>query len=400
MPLQILVVDDNRSAADALARVLRKGGDVVETCYDGATAIQRIRDKRPDVVLTDLKMEPVDGMAVLTAAREHRPPVEVVVFTAYGDVEVAVDAMRLGARDFLTKPVTVEQVQARLDAIRQPGAPQPRTKEGSGSRFIARAASSRQLLDTLKKASAVPSPVWIEGELGAGRAHAALALHQMSSAGQPFSVRDLGRDESWPVSGTVVLPNVDDLPDDLQRRLHRDVQRAPPGVRLVATSQPFARRRVAEGTLRSELYYALGVIVVGMPPLRDRKEDILPLLDQALDRFADRYDRPRPTVSEAQRESLLAHAWPGNVRELMNLAERAVVMGSAALNIDSIEAAPPGLPNLEPGFSLSAHLESVERAILEEAMRLAGGDRNQAGRLLGVERNTLRYKLNKYDLLS
>ena len=90
-PLQILVVDDNRSAADALARVLRKAGDAVETCYDGATAIERIRERRPDVVLTDLKMEPVDGMAVLTAAREHRPPVEVVVFTAYGDVEVAVE---------------------------------------------------------------------------------------------------------------------------------------------------------------------------------------------------------------------------------------------------------------------------------------------------------------------
>jgi len=401
-PLQILVVDDNRSAADALARVLRKSGDVVETCYDGATAIQRIRERRPDVVLTDLKMEPVDGMAVLTAAREHRPPIEVVVFTAYGDVEVAVEAMRLGARDFLTKPVTVEQVQARLDPIRTDGPPNPSARaqpDATGGHFVARAPSSRQLLDTLKKTAAVPSPVWIEGELGAGRGHAALALHHMSSSDGPFTVRDLGRDESWPTSGTVLLPNVDDLPEDLQRRLHRSLQHVPAGVRLVATSQPFARRRVAEGTLRPELYYALGVIVVGMPPLRDRQEDILPMLDQALDRFSDRYGRPRPTVTDSQKQRLQAHAWPGNVRELVNLAERAVVMGSSALEIDAIEAAPPGLPNLEPGFSLPAHLEGVERAILEEAMRLASGDRTQAGKLLGLERNTLRYKLNKYDLL-
>jgi len=341
---------------------------------------------------------------VLTAAREHRPPVEVVVFTAYGDVEVAVEAMRLGARDFLTKPVTVEQVQARLDGVRSAtatpaGAPARRQQSSGPGKFIARSASSRQLLDALKRAANVPSPVWIEGEMGAGRGHAALALHHMSGTKGPFLIRDLGRDERWPAEGTVVLPNVDDLPDDLQRQLNRSLRAVPAGVRLVATSQPFARRRVAEGALRPELFYALGVIVLGMPPLRDRKEDIIPMLDRELDKYADRYDRPRPTVTEGQKQRLIAHAWPGNVRELVNLAERAVVMGSSALDIDAVEAAPPGLPTLEPGFSLATHLEGVERAILEEAMRLAGGDRTQAGRLLGLERNTLRYKLNKYDLL-
>ena len=117
-PLIILVVDDNRSAADALARVLSKQGHEVSTAYDGQTAIQTLQSRPElDVVLTDLKMEPIDGMAVLRAARQCRPPLEVIVFTAYGAVDIAVEAMRLGARDFLTKPVTVEQVQLRLKQI-------------------------------------------------------------------------------------------------------------------------------------------------------------------------------------------------------------------------------------------------------------------------------------------
>lgn len=406
--LRILVVDDKRSAADALARVLRRGGDEVQACYDGASALEELTRSPPDVVLTDLRMEPIDGMAVLRAARDQRPPVEVVVFTAYGDVEVAVEAMRLGARDFLTKPVTVEQVRARLDALREPAAdqadegddaePTPIGEEAEAP-FVARSPSSRRLLATLKQAADVPSAVWIEGEPGAGRGHAALALHRMSRPDEPFTVRNLGREEPWPATGTVLLQNVDQLPDDLQRQLHRSLVHVPDGVRLVATSGPFARRKVAEQTLRSELYYALAVIVVEMPPLRERREDILPMFDRAIERLARRYTRTKPDLSEAQRQQLTRHAWPGNVRELLNLAERAVVMGSNRLDFEVVEASPPGLPNLEPGFSLSAHLEGVERAILEEAMRLAEQDRNAAGRLLGLERNTLRYKLNKYDLL-
>lgn len=399
-PLHILVVDDNRSAADALARVLRKLGEEVDTCYDGATAIAMLSERHFDVVLTDLKMEPVDGMAVLSAARARRPPVEVVVFTAYGDVDVAVEAMRLGASDFLTKPVTVEQVQARLDKIRKPStiaATGP--QEAAPANFVAESPAARSMLDALQQAADVPSPVWIEGELGSGRGHTALALHQMSKHGGPFTTRDLGREAPWPVEGTVLLPSVDDLPDDLQRQLYRSLQQVPAQVRLVATSNPNARRTVAEGQLRPELYYALAVVVVQVPPLRRRPEDVLPMLDAAMASFALRYNRAVPTIRPSQREALVTHTWPGNVRELVNLAERAVVMGTSALDVNIVSSPTPGLPTLQEGFSLQTHMEGVERAILAEAMRLAGNDRTQAGRLLGLERNTLRYKLNKYDLL-
>ena len=123
------------------------------------------------------------------------------------------------------------------------------------------------------------------------------------------------------------------------------------------------------------------------------------MLDAALDAFSNRYRRARPTLPAEVRQQLTTHGWPGNVRELYNLAERTVVMGADALHIDVQPAAAAGMPRLEPGFSLSAYLESVEKRLLVEALRQADGDRNQAGRLLGVERNTLRYKLNKYGLL-
>jgi DNA-binding NtrC family response regulator len=397
--LNVLVVDDNVSAANALARVLSKRGDHVIAVYDGSSAIAEIHRAPPDVVLTDLKMEPVDGMAVLTAARGQRPPVEVIVFTAYGGVDVAVEAMRLGARDFLTKPVTVEQVFVRLDQLRPDVDESSPTAARSKMMFVAQSASARALLATLHQAADLPSPVWIEGEMGSGRGHAALALHRMSASSTPFAVKDLGRDQPWPKSGTVLLPNVDDLPDDLQKQLRRSLTTLPDRVRVVTTSSSDARRLVAEGRLRADLYYNLAVVQVTMPPLRHRPEDILPMLDMFLAQYASRYSRVAPPPSITQQEALVRHAWPGNVRELVNIAERAVVMGPSAFEFHTTKMPAPGMPTIEEGFSLSTWMERVEREVLVEAMALAKGDRNQMGRLLGLERNTLRYKLNKYDLL-
>ena len=401
--LSVLVVDDNRSSADALARLLRKQGDEVDSVYDGQTAIERIRSNPPDVVLTDLKMEPVDGMAVLAAARQLHPPVETIVFTAYGAVDIAVRAMHLGARDFLTKPVTMEQVAARLDQIRG-GPPIEAADEPPGDDdFLAQSPASRELQAMLERAAGVPSSVWIEGELGSGRAHSARALHQFGERARgerlPFAIRNVARDEPWPTIGTVLLPNVDDLNQGLQRELFRQLQQVPEGVRVVATAKPGGRQRVAEGELRPELYYQLAVVVIRVPPLRRRPEDVLPLFKMGLRQYAERYQRGTPELGPEALTQLSRHYWPGNLRELLNLAERTVVLGAEGFNLEVIEDSGPGLPKLEPGFSLSQFLETMERRILVDALQRTAGDRAQAGKLLGVERNTLRYKLNKYGLL-
>ncbi len=397
--LSILVVDDNRSAADALARVFRKQGDDVKALYDGRSAIEYIGKQDLDVVLTDLKMAPVDGMQVLRAARAKRPPIETIVFTAFGAVDIAVTAMRLGARDFLTKPVTVEQVGSRLDQLRGPGTP------GSFPTipFIAEAPSSKALLQKLRRAAGVPSSVWIQGEIGSGREFSARTLHKFGrdlTGTGAFHISNLGSSLEWPESGTVLLPNVDDLPDDLQQALHRSLQHAPPGVRLIATARRDGRQQVSEGTLRAELYYGLAVVVIEVPPLRQRREDVLPLFKQGLAAYANRYQREAPEPSHEFLERLQRNSWPGNVRELLNLAERTAVMGGDLASVDEVvEVSSEGIPALELGFSLSKWMENMERRILVEALRLCDGDRAAAGRLLGVERNTLRYKLNKYGLL-
>ena len=393
--LNILVVDDNRSAADALARVLRKRGDRVEALYDGRSAIELIGEQDIDVILTDLKMAPVDGLQVLRAARAKRPPIETIVFTAFGAVDIAVTAMRLGARDFLTKPVTVEQVQSRLDQLRGTDNATPELP------FIAKSPASLALLDRLQRAAGVPSPVWIQGEIGSGREFAARTLHQFSKlSAADFHIRDLGSAGAWPETGTVLLPNVDDLPDDLQQTLHRSLQYVPPAVRIIATARRDGRQQVAEGTLRAELYYSLAVVVIEVPPLRQRREDVLPLFEQGLAAYAVRYRREAPETTSEFAHRLQKHSWPGNVRELLNLAERTAVMGGDLASVDElVETSADGIPTLNTGFSLSKWMENMERKILVEALRVCDGDRAAAGRLLGVERNTLRYKLNKYGLL-
>lgn len=394
--LNILIVDDNRSAADALARLLSLRGDDVSAVYDGQTAISTMEASPPDLVLTDLRMEPVDGMEVLRAARAMEPPVEVIVFTAFGAVEVAVEAMRLGARDFLTKPVTADQIVERLAALREGGGPPP----SLDADFIALSESSRAMKTALERAAGVPSSVWLEGELGSGRGFAARYLHRCDRPDQPFREINPARPFTWPEEGTAVIPNVDHLTSQAQSQLGRELAAAPEGLRVVATSGPDPQRILAEGKLQPDLFYSLSVIQVRVPPLRDRRHDILPLLDASLQRFARRYDRPTPTLSDAQRADLERHGWPGNVRELGNIAERAVVMGADALHVQVQPPKAEGMPQLRPGFSLSAYLESIEKRLLVDALRQAGGDRTQAGKLLGVERNTLRYKLNKYGLLT
>lgn len=395
---RILVVDDNRSAADALARLLSRQGLDVDATYDGASAIEKIGLVRPDLVLTDLRMEPVDGMQVLAAARAATPPVEVLVFTAYGEIDTAVRAMQLGAYDFLTKPVTAEQVLQRVKSLFADTAGLPDAKPIEP--LVARSAASQRLMSQLQRLAEVPTHVWIEGEIGSGRTYAAQILHSLAPPGMPFTVCDPARDLVWPSEGTLVLPGVDDLNDTQQRALLNRLKALPAGLRVIATAKPDSRAAVTQGLLRPELYYALSVVTVRVPPLRERTQDLLAMFEHALKRYAELYKRPVPQLEAADLARIERHSWPGNVRELFNLAERTVVLGAEGFDLHPLSRSSTDLPSFEPGFSLSSYLDEVERRVIAEALQQAEGDRNVAGRMLGVERNTLRYKLNKYGLLT
>ena len=397
-PLRVLVVDDNRSAAEAIGLLLGREGHSVEVTNDGAAAIARLHSQRFDMVLTDLRMEPVDGLAVVRAARAQTPPVEAIVFTAYGSVETAVEAMRIGAADFLTKPVTADQLLKRVRNFRKVP-----VEQGT---IIGASPQSALLREQLTQVARVRSTVLIQGETGTGKRHIARCLHQ------------LGRDAASPIviarpyeavptaqlhsAGTLLVPTVDEWAPDAMDALLRQLETLEAGQppRVVATATPAIDVRAARGEVPPELYFRLAVLVMRVPPLRERPDDIAPLLLHFLEVNAAAFGKEPPRPSAHQLDPLSRHGWPGNIRELANLAERAVVLGRGAFDMSIKPALPaPVAPHLAEGFNLTEHLEQIERELLVRAIEQTQGDRPIIGRLLGLERNTLRYKLNKYGLL-
>lgn len=398
--LSVLVVDDNRSAALAIAMLLEREGHTAEAVYDGQSAIQRLHVAHYDLVLTDLRMEPVDGLAVVAAARQKDPPVESIVFTAYGSVDAAVEAMRLGASDFLTKPVTADVILRRVRSLR--------SEAGTSSEEIVGASeATERLREQARKLSRVRSTVLITGEIGSGRRHLARWLHHNGQdAERPLLIARPSRPldfDRLAQAGTLLIPGVDGWDHNAQALLQQQLESLEPGSppRVIATASPDISQHVSDGAFRPDLYFRLAVLVVPIAPLRERSRDIGPLLTSFLRQHAERTESAPVAPTADQLHTLQRHPWPGNVRELANLAERAAVLGSGTFD-DVLEAAPPtaaAIPTLEPGFSLSSHMEDMERQLLIQAIEQTGGDRPQMSRILGLERNTLRYKLNKYKLL-
>lgn len=394
--LQILVVDDNRSAAEAASMLLERDGHTAAVCFSGGEAIAQLQGRAFDLVLTDLRMEPVDGLAVVAAARACTPPVDAIVMTAYGSVDVAVEAMRIGAVDFLTKPLTADQLLQRIRDYR--GA------EGTPPALVGESAPWSAVREQAVRLAQVSSTVLITGETGTGRRHLARWLHHNGpDSGLPLLRLQPGHSPdpaAVAAAGTLLLPGIDTWAPAAQQAALRQLDGLEPGAapRVVATAGADVESAVAEGRMSPELYFRLAVLVLGLPPLRARPDDIEPLLEHLLRGSARVVGRPAPAVPPALLTRLRRHGWPGNVRELGNLAERACVMGASALDIQPAPG-PAADPSLQDGFNLSLHLEQVERALLERAIEQTGGDRPAISRLLGLERNTLRYKLNKYGLL-
>ena len=397
--LQILVVDDNQTAAIAAAMLLRRDGHQVDVRHDGASGIEALQEQAYDLVLTDLRMEPVDGLAVVRAARSCARPVDAIVMTAFGSVDAAVEAMRLGAIDFMTKPITADQLRQRVKDYRQSPA--------RGLALVGESVAMEEIRSAATRLAAVRSTVLITGETGTGRRHLAQWLHENGpDSDQPLVLAQPGREltvAQLEHAGTLLLPNVDDWSpqahDILQRQLYRvDISQPP---RIIATASPDIGDRAANGDMSAELYFRLAVLVLPLKPLRERPGDIGPMLNHFLDHHARVFGQPAPRPDELQLHRLEGHAWPGNIRELRNLAERAVVMGPDAFEMPVRSPAPErdALPTLAEGFDLAQHLEWVEKTMLTRAIEQTDGDLRTMCQVTGLERNRLRYKLNKFDLM-
>jgi two-component system response regulator PilR (NtrC family) len=455
-PGRLLVVDDERSMRELLAITLRQGGHEVAQAEGGEAAIEALKTDAFDLVITDLRMRPLDGFDVLRAAREVSPATLVLVMTAYASTETAVEAMKLGAYDYITKPFKLDEIRLTVDkalerkrlaeeniALKR----QLRRQRGFDN-FVGRSSQMGAVFDMIRKSAEGMSTVMITGESGTGKELVARAIHQESGRrGGPFVSLNCGAIPEGLMEselfghvkgaftgavatttglfaaaegGTLFLDEVTEIPPSVQVKLLRAIQEREVrrvgdtrdtrvDVRLIAASNRDLARAVADGDLREDLFYRLNVIPIHLPPLRERREDIPPLVAYFLEKLARELRRPVTGIGPEALAILERYHWPGNVRELENVIERAIVLGNS--DAVGIETLPPGLSSpqqtmelpvdLPPsGLDLDALLDRIERRYLEVALERTGGVQTRAAELLGISFRQFRYKLQKHTLRS
>ena len=448
----VLVVDDEPSMRDLFAIMLRQAGYEVSVADGGETAIERLKAESFDLVVTDLRMRKVDGLTVLKAAKEHAPRTVVLVVTAYASTETAVEAMKLGAYDYITKPFKLDELKVTVanalerHRLREENLALKRQlhRERGFENFVGRSPKILDVFETIRKTADSGSTVMITGESGTGKELVAQALHWESSRrGGPFVSVNCGAvPETLMESelfghvkgaftgavasteglfaaadgGTLFLDEITEIPHTVQVKLLRAVQErqirrvgdtrdVKIDVRLIAASNRDLGRAVADGLLREDLFYRLNVIPIHLPPLRDRREDIPLLVAHFIKKLSNEVGRPVRGVTPDALAVLEQYHWPGNIRELENVVERAIVLGSS----DLLEAdgLPVGLRQprdrhdvpLElpaEGIDLEAMLDRIEHRYMQLALERVGGVQTRAAELLRVSFRQFRYKLQKF----
>ena len=447
----ILIAEDDRAIRYGLATALRAEGFAVVEAADGQSALAAIAADRPDAVLLDLKMPGKDGLAVLAELGPMLAELPVIVVTAYGRSSAAIEAMRRGAYDYLSKPFDLDEVALILRrALRQRDlAAEVRSlrsrvaaadEEPDEPELVGTSAAMRGVFKAIGRAAATDEPVLIVGESGTGKELVAAALHRHSrrSAG-PFvrvncgalpenlveselfgvergaftgaDARRAGRFERAQ-GGTIFLDEVAELPASAQAKLLRVLQQREyervggtetlrSDARVVSATHRDLAAEVAAGRFREDLFYRVNVVGVAIPPLRERPEDILPLAENALRRLEARYGWKDLTLAPEARAAVAARDWPGNVRQLENALARAAIAarGRAILaeHLDAEDERPPAEPIAE-ALPLRAALAELERRLIRRALEASRGNRTKAAEALGVSRRMLFDKIREYDL--
>ena len=434
---KLLVVDDEPSNCEVLARILvREGYDVVQV-GDGREALACLRKGGIALVLTDLKMPGIDGLDLLRAARTLDRDVEVIVMTAYGTVEAAVDAMKEGAYDFVTKPLRrVELVTTVRKALeKQRLAAENRNLrarlEGGRDEVIGRSAVMRRMQEEIEQVAPSVASVLLEGESGTGKGLLAKQIHRASPrasrrmvtvncAAIPESLLESelfgyeqgaftgarGRKEGrfdLAEGGTLFLDEVTEMPLAVQVKLLRvlqdgeyervgGVRTLKADCRVISATNGDLDALVAAGRFRGDLYYRLNVIRLRVPPLRERTEDIPLLARHFLGWYTEKNQKSIAGIQPEAMDALCGYRWPGNVRELENVIERAVVLSRSPLI--GLEDLPPAVRQGRGAqqvlaFRVGTPLKEVERRMIEETLRLTGGDKAVAANLLGITSRTI-----------
>ena len=443
---RILVVDDEVNARTALAELLRDEGFEVEMAADAFKALGKYEAFAPHVVITDLKMPGMDGIELVKKLRAMEEPAQVIVMTAFGDVNSAVDAMRAGAADYLTKPlnfdelvVVLEKVLASRELVQEARQLRQRVRDRvAPSNIIGDAPPMQRVFEVIDQVAPSRASVLITGESGTGKELVANALHQRSPrANGPFIklhcaalaeslleselfghergsftgalARKDGR-FSLADGGTLFLDEIGEVSPAIQVKLLRFLQEHEfervggtqtlrVDVRVIAATNRNLLDEIARGRFREDLYYRLNVVALEMPSLRERRSDIPSLVKFFIERYARENAKPIDECSPATLELLMSYSWPGNVRELENAIERAVVLTTGT----TIEAkhlpasvrpmtAPPGMPPI-PGATLA----ELERYAVLETLKATGGSTSRAAEMLGISARTIQYRLHEYN---
>ena len=439
-PATILVVDDERGNRVTLGRMLTRAGYEVTEAAGGKEALEGLRARATSLLLTDLKMPGMDGVELLRAARVVSPDTEVILMTAYGTVETAVEAMKEGAYDFLTKPLKRHSVlQAVTKALEKRSlvvenrALRARLEAAGGpmGRIVGNSAALRSAMEVVRQVAPTDATVLVCGESGTGKELVAQAIHDLSPRSGRAMVRlacaalpetlleselfgheagaftgaagqRKGRFETAD-GGTLLLDEVSETSPATQVKLLRVLQEGEfervggsrtlsVDVRIVAATNRDLEEMVAEKSFREDLFYRLNVIRVDLPPLRDRAGDVPLLVDHFVRLFAERHRKPFEGVDGEAMDLLDGYRWPGNVRELQNTLERAVVLAqSDRLTADALpESIRGGERRSEAlSFPVGTPLKEVERRMILETLRTTGGDKRLAASLLGIHSRTI-----------
>lgn len=456
----VLIVDDERTLAKAVKAFLSDLGYEVEVAPDAERALEVLDTLRPDVVFADVRLPGISGIELLRRIREFDPAIAVVIMTAYGSIEGAVEAVKLGAFDYVKKPLDLEEVRLLADRARETSLlkqelsyyRQRATGAAAFGAVLGQSPAIRAVLEQARQIAALNEtpPVLITGETGTGKGLVARTIHSSGPrSSKPFieinctalpatlmeaelfgyergaftdaKTSKIGLFEAAE-GGFLFLDEVGDVELTLQGKLLRAIEdrtvRRVGGlrdrkidVRIVSATNRDLEREVERDHFRKDLYFRLAVILLHLPPLRERQDDVLLLAEHFLKHFSHKYGKDVRNIEARARDLLRAYPWPGNVRELSHVIERAVLWSRGTnVDVDHLSLTSPVNHAVEPvpdaakpspGGGLPAggtDLAQWEKAMIEKALQEAGGNQTKAAQRLGISRDTLRYRLKKFGI--
>jgi two-component system response regulator PilR (NtrC family) len=449
VPEAILIAEDEPGVRESLAEVLRDAGYTVETAADGTAALEALERHEFAVVVTDIRMPGADGLAVLRRARELSPQTVVLVMTAHGSIETAVEALRAGAADYVLKPVLFDDLLAKVERILehrqlvwQTQMLRREIERHVDFDLVGKSAAMREVMKLLAKVAPTGSTVLITGESGTGKEVIARAIHAASElrnkiflpvncAAIPESLLEsqlfghvrgsftgaVANQEglfSRARGGTIFLDEIGDMPLGLQSKLLRVVESkeilpvgattpAKVDVRLIAATNRDLHKMADDGTFREDLYYRLNVVNIHLPPLRERREDIPGLIDFLIQRHRRELKRPFRGVDNAALKVLMSQPWKGNVRELDNVIEHAMIVGDDEWI--TLADLPRALRDRDGGLApvvgddLREALRAYEKIHIESVLRRTGNDKKVAAERLGLSLSSLYRKIEELGIV-